>query len=264
MPGSYAVELQNVTVVRDGATLLHDLSWAVSMGQKWAVIGPNGAGKTTLLRLLATEIHPTSGSARVLGEALGKVDVFTLRPRIGVSSRRLAERLPRQEIVRDVVVTGLQAVVGRWRESYDDAALERANDLLDQLGIGALANRRFASLSDGERQRVAVARALMPRPDLLLLDEPAAGLDLGAREDLVARVGAFSKEQHAAVVLVTHHLEEIPANFDHVLLLRSGSVISSGEIGATLTSKNLTACFSVPLLVNEDEGRWTARRATAR
>jgi iron complex transport system ATP-binding protein len=256
-----ALHLEDVSVVRDRARLLESVSWSVGRGERWAVLGPNGAGKTTLLRLASTELFPTSGSARVLGEQLGRVDVFTLRPRIGVTGRSLTERLPRRELARDVVVTAVHAVVGRWHERYDAAQLDRAGDLLEQLGIGALAERRFGTLSDGERQRVQIARALMTEPELLLLDEPAAGLDLGAREELVQRLGDITRRQEYAAVLVTHHVEEIPESFDHLLMLRKGGVVAAGPIGETLTDANLSACYGLPLSVRHEDGRWAARFA---
>ncbi|MCW2724335.1 MAG: iron transporter ATP-binding protein [Frankiales bacterium] len=256
---SEALHLEDVTVVRDRARLLESVNWAVGRGERWAVLGANGAGKTTLLRVVSTDLFPTSGSARVLGEQLGRVDVFALRPRIGVTGRSLTERLPRRELARDVVVTAVHAVVGRWHERYDAAQLDRAGDLLDQLGIGALAERRFGTLSDGERQRVQIARAMMTDPELLLLDEPAAGLDLGAREELVQRLGDIARREDYTAVLVTHHVEEIPESFDHILLLRQGAVVAAGPIGETLTSANLSACYGLPLTVRHEDGRWAAR-----
>ena len=249
-----------VSVVRDGATLLDAVDWVVVDEERWVVLGPNGAGKTTLLQVAAASLHPTRGTAHVLGERLGAVDVFELRPRIGLSSAALADRLPPGERVRDVVVTASYSVVGRWREAYDDPDHARARDLLGALGVGHLAERRFGTLSEGERKRVQIARALMADPELMLLDEPAAGLDLGGREELVRRLGRLAVEPAApALVLVTHHVEEIPAGFTHVLLLRAGRVVAAGPLEATLTADTLGECFGLPLALDRHGPRWSAR-----
>ena len=227
--------------------------------EKWVILGPNGAGKTTLLQIAATLMHPTVGTAEVLGEQLGAVDVFELRPRIGLASASMAERIPPRERAVDVVMTAAYAVVGRWRESYDGGDNGRALELLGQLGAGHLAERTYGTLSEGERKRVQIARALMTDPELLLLDEPAAGLDLGGREDLVRRLGALASDDFAPVtVLVTHHVEEIPPSFTHALLLRDGCIQAAGPIEATLTAESLSATFSLPLVLERRAGRWTA------
>jgi iron complex transport system ATP-binding protein len=259
---SDVLEFAGVCVVRDGNTLLDDITWEVEEGQRWVVLGPNGAGKTTLLQLAAGRIHPTTGVAGILGEVLGAVDVFELRPRIGLSSAAMAERLPADELVRDVVVTASYGIVGRWRESYDALDHARAADLLKALGVAHLSERTFGTLSEGERKRVQIARALMTDPELMLLDEPAAGLDLGGREDLVTRLGALAADVEApALVLVTHHVEEIPPFFTDVLLMREGRVIAAGPVETMLTEANLSQTFGLPLVLEHHGQRWSARAA---
>ena len=247
--------------VRRGQTdLLVDVDWEVEEGQRWVVLGPNGAGKTTLLQLAAGRMHPTSGVAGVLGEVLGAVDVFELRPRIGLSSSALAAAIPPQESVRDVVVTASWGVTGRWREEYHELDHGRADELLQALGASHLADRTFGTLSEGERKRVQIARALMTDPELMLLDEPAAGLDLGAREDLVARLGAIAADLAApALVMVTHHVEEIPPHFTDILLVREGRVVAQGPIEITLTAENLSRTFGLDLVLEKHGERWSAR-----
>jgi iron complex transport system ATP-binding protein len=254
------VDLAGVSIVRGGATLLDDVSWTVDESDRWVVLGPNGAGKTTLLQVLAAQIHPTTGVAGLLDEVLGTVDVFELRPRIGLTSAALAERIPRAERVHDVVVSASYAVVGRWRESYDALDHDRADELLASLRIGGLADRTFGTLSEGERKRVQIARALMTDPELLLLDEPAAGLDLSGRESLVSTLSALATDPYApASVLVTHHVEEIPTGVTHVLMLKQGRVTASGPVAETLTAANLGATFDLDLELTEQDGRWSAR-----
>ena len=191
---------------------------------------------------------------------LGTVDVFELRPRIGITSAALAERIPRSERVHDVVVSALYAVIGRWREDYDELDHERADELFAQLGIGGLADRTFGTLSEGERKRVQIARALMTDPELLLLDEPAAGLDLSGREALVRTLSELAQDPYApASVLVTHHVEEIPVGITHALLLRDGRLVADGPLDETLTAANLSSTFGLALALTQTDGRWAAR-----
>ncbi|WP_040161591.1 ABC transporter ATP-binding protein [Nigerium massiliense] len=256
-------ELAGVSVVRGGATLLDDIDWRVNEGDRWVIIGPNGAGKTTLLQLLSASLHPTRGFVQLLGEYLGAVDVFELRPRIGVASAALADRIPRGEAVGNVVVSAAYAVVGRWNERYDAMDLARAGQLMKQLDIAHLSKRTFGTLSEGERKRVQIARALMTDPELLLMDEPAAGLDLAGRERLVATLGGIAADEEApAMVLVTHHLEEIPAGMTHALLLKDGRIVSAGDIADVLTAEKLSETFDLPLELTESDGRWSARALT--
>ncbi|MGW0227068.1 ABC transporter ATP-binding protein [Actinopolymorpha singaporensis] len=254
------LELTDVTITRNGTKLLDAVTWSVEDTDRWVVLGPNGAGKTTLLQIASARMHPTSGTATILGETLGRVDVFELRPRIGLTSAAIADRIPRHERVDDVVVSASYAVLGRWREAYDDVDHERARQLLAWLGVGEYADRTFGTLSEGERKRVQIARALMTDPELLLMDEPAAGLDLGGREALVRTLDEIASDDFApATVLVTHHVEEIPPSFTHVLLLRGGTVVAAGPIRETLTSAALSETFGLPLKVVRSEARWTAR-----
>ena len=257
------LELVDVTVRRGDSVLLDRVSWTVEEDERWVVLGPNGAGKTTLLQIASAQLFPTQGSVDVLEERLGSVDVFELRPRIGLTSAALAERIPRHETVHDVVVSAAYGVLGRWREVYDELDHDRATSLLRELGAKHLAPRTFGTLSEGERKRVQIARALMSDPELLLLDEPAAGLDLGGREDLVSTLSVLAYDPESpATVLVSHHVEEIPPGFTHALLLRKGSVVSAGLLDQTLTEQNLSATFGMPLTVVHSEGRWAARRRT--
>jgi iron complex transport system ATP-binding protein len=255
------IELADVTVKRGASILLDNVNWRVDDDERWVVLGPNGAGKTTLLQVVSTHVFPSDGMVAVLGDLVGTVDVFELRPRIGLTSATLADRIPRGERVGDVVVTASYAVVGRWREEYDDLDHERAEELLGELGVLQLRDRTFGTLSEGERKRVQIARALMTDPELLLLDEPAAGLDLGGREDLVSTLSVLAHDPMSpAIVLVSHHVEEIPPGFTHVLLMREGSVVASGPIDGTLTEESLSATFALALELEARDGRFAARR----
>ncbi|MDQ6686719.1 MAG: ABC transporter ATP-binding protein [Actinomycetota bacterium] len=259
------LELADVSVRRDTATLLERVDWTVEEDERWVVLGPNGAGKTTLVQVCSAQIHPSSGLVAILGDVLGTVDVFELRPRIGCTSAAVAERIPREERVADVVVSASYGVVGRWRERYDDLDHDRAAGLLVQLGVGRLAERTFGTLSEGERKRVQIARALMADPELLILDEPAAGLDLGGREDLVSTLSVLADDELApATVLVSHHVEEVPPGFTHALLLREGRVVAQGPLEEVLTAPTLSETFGLTLQLSLEEGRYAARRAVSR
>ena len=257
------LRLSGLRMERGGTTLLDGIDWTVRPGEKWAVLGPNGAGKTTLLQVAAARMFPTSGTVDLLDERLGEVDVFELRPRIGLASAALAEKVPATELVLDVVLTAGYAVFGRADEAYDPADEARARGLLAQLGCRPLLDRPFGVLSEGERKRVLIARALMTDPELLLLDEPAAGLDLGAREALLRRLARITTDPDGpALVLVSHHVEEIPSGITHVLLLRAGGVVAAGPIAEVLTRGALSACFGLPLAVEKlPAGRYAARIA---
>ncbi|HET7350732.1 MAG TPA: ABC transporter ATP-binding protein [Marmoricola sp.] len=259
------LELADVTVKRGQATLLDGVDWMVEEDERWVILGPNGAGKTTLMQLCSAQIHPTGGVVGILGEVLGTVDVFELRPRIGWTSAAVADRIPRHELVRDVVVSASYGVVGRWRERYDQLDHGRAEDLLVEVGAKALMDRTFGTLSEGERKRVQIARALMADPELLLLDEPAAGLDLGGREDLVATLSVLAMDEYSpATILVSHHVEEIPPGFTHALMLREGRVTAAGPLPEVMTEEVLSETFGMRLMLHEEDGRYAARRRAGR
>lgn len=253
-------ELAGVTIRRGTAVLLDAIDLTIGEDERWVVIGPNGAGKTTLIQVLAAQLHPTDGVVGLLGDVVGTVDVFELRPRIGLASSALAERVPRGERVLDVVLSAAYAVLGRWREEYEPMDVARAMSLLKSLRIDHLVDRTFGTLSEGERKRAQIARALMTDPELLLLDEPAGGLDLAGREALVETLSDICLDADSpATVLVTHHVEEIPQGITHCLLLAEARVVAAGPIGSTLTHENLSRTFDMSLEVAQRDGRWTAR-----
>lgn len=259
------LSLDDVTVRRGGRNIVDHVTWEVNEGERWVVLGRNGAGKTTILQLASARMHPTSGRVEILEDQLGRVDVFELRPRIGFASAALAQQVPGDEKAVDVVLTASYGVTGRWREVYEELDAERAMALLTAFGVGELAERTYGTLSEGERKRVQIARALMTDPELLLLDEPAAGLDLGGREELVGALAELAADEASPVtVLVTHHVEEIPPHFTHVLLLRDGGVLAAGPIAETLTAENLSSAFGLPLEVDRHGDRWSARGRAVR
>lgn len=256
------IKLTDVSVVRSGKHLLHSVDWTVNEGERWVIIGANGAGKTTLMQILGAMMHPTSGTAMILEETLGRVDVFELRTRIGHSSASIADHVPKNERVEDVVLSAAYAIMGRWRETYDAQDHQRADEIMSELRITHLRDRTFGTLSEGERKRTLIARALMTDPELLLLDEPAAGLDLGGREDLISSLNVLAESQEAPVlVLVSHHVEEIPQGFTHVMMLRAGTVVAAGKISETLNVANLQRTFGMRLDLTVADGRYSARRA---
>jgi len=259
------IDFRDVTLRRGARTLVGPVNWQVELDERWVVIGPNGAGKTSLLRIAAAMEYPSTGTAAVLGERLGRVDMSELRQRVGLSSSALSQRIPDGEVVRDLVVSAGHAVLGRWRERYEDVDYERAIDTLESLGAEHLADRTYGTLSEGERKRVLIARSLMTDPELLLLDEPAAGLDLGGREELVARLTDLAADPDSpALVLVTPHVEEIPPGFSHCLILTEGRTVATGLLRDTLTAENLSAAFGQSIAVDTIDGRYFARRARSR
>lgn len=254
------LQFDDVSVVRGGTVILDSLNWHVEDSDRWVILGPNGAGKTTILQLASALIHPSSGMATILDETLGDVDVFDLRTRIGFASSVMARKLPGREKVLNVVLTASYSVTGRWNEEYDDVDVRRATRVLAEWKLDHLAQRRFGDLSDGEQKRVQIARAVMTDPELMLLDEPAASLDLGSREELLRLLSGYAEAKGApGIVMVTHHVEEIPAGFTHALLLRKGVVVAAGKLGDVLTAENLAETFGIPLELEHKEGRYSAR-----
>ena len=253
------LHLKNVSVVREGKTILGPLDWAVNENERWVILGPNGAGKSTLFSLCSSQIYPTSGSVEILGARLGAVDVFELRPRIGFMGSTLLNLFPEDEKVIDIVLTAAYAMLGRWNENYELWDESRAQGLLTTLGVRELANRKFFTLSEGEKKRTLIARALMADPEILLLDEPASGLDLGGREDLLTRFDLLAKDTNApATLMITHHIEEIPAGSTHALLLKSGAIVATGEIATVITSENLSSAYDMSISVTMQNNRYSA------
>ena len=253
------LQVENVTVVRDGKTILGTIDWQVNENERWVILGPNGAGKSTLFALCSSQIHPTSGTVHILGSRLGAVDVFELRPRIGFMGSTLVTQFPEDERVLDVVLTAAYAMLGRWQEAYELWDESRAQALLTTLGVRELAQRKFFTLSEGEKKRTLIARALMADPEILLLDEPASGLDLGGREDLLRRFDVLAADPYSpATLMITHHIEEIPSGSTHAMLLKSGKVVASGPIAQVVTSDNLTLAYDMPIQVAANNNRYSA------
>lgn len=247
----------------DGTTALAGLDWAVAQGERWVVLGPNGCGKTTIIQLASGYLHPTSGTVEVLGERLGRVDVRRLRTRIGLASAALGKQLRPAVTALEVVMAGRHAALETWWHEYTQPDRDKAARLLGSAGFGHVAERPFGVLSEGERQQVQLARTLMNEPELVLLDEPAAGLDMGARELLVRRLGELAGDPSVpAVVFVTHHVEEVPEQFTHALLLRAGRVVKAGRLDESLTSESLSEAFAMALELRRLDGRYTCRAVT--
>jgi len=260
MASSTVLELIDVSVRRGEKLILGPINFHINAGERWVILGPNGAGKSTLLQILATKFFPTTGNVKILDKSMGRVDLFELRTRIGLCGSIVAEDIPVDEKVRDVVLTAAYAILGRWNESYDLWDESRAISLLTTFGVRELGDRLYGTLSEGERKRVQIARALMTDPELLLLDEPAGGLDVGGREDLLTRFANFSKDPTApATVLVTHHIEEIPIGTTHALLLKAGQIAVSGPVEQVITSEHVSAVFNTSIEVNQESGRFWAR-----
>lgn len=254
-----AAELMHVDVVRSGSKLLDDISWTIEAHERWVLFGPNGCGKTTLLQVVSSYLFPTRGNVTVLGVTLGESDVRELRKRIGYVGPTPAHLVREGYDCLEIVVTGKHAsfVDTRWH-TYEESDFARAIDLLESLGAGAFAHRTFDTMSEGEKKRILIARALMAEPELLLLDEPNAGLDLGARERLVRSLDGLGRDAGIPMVLVTHHVDDIPASFTHIIMLNDGKVVASGEIQETLTSAAVSGTFGMALDVSFEAGRFRA------
>ncbi|RAV32550.1 iron ABC transporter ATP-binding protein [Corynebacterium heidelbergense] len=260
-PEDLVIDMRGVSVVRGGREILQPLDWQVELDERWVIIGPNGAGKTTLMRLAGAQMFPTTGTVTLVGERLGGVEVREVRTAIGMSSSALAQRIPGEEKVADLVISAGYDVLGRWREEYEQEDYDRAIEILESVGAYHLADQTWATLSEGERKRTLIARALMNDPELLLLDEPGAGLDLGGREDLIELLSDLALDPDSpATVMITHHVEEIPPGFTHGLLLDEGQVVAQGVLEDIMTPPNLTAAFHQPIDVTHTDGRWFARR----
>jgi len=256
---SEVAAFQSVGFVRDQRPILEDISWTVYSRERWVIVGPNGAGKTTILSMLASLTYPSSGTVTVLGETLGKTNVFELRPRVGYASSDMTSRVPYNETVLDTVLTAAYGVTGRWREEYEDIDTRRALRVLSEWHLDGLADNTMRTLSDGEKKRVQIARAVMTDPELLLLDEPAGSLDVGAREDVIEMLDHFASDPGSpAMVMVTHHVEEIPSGFTHLMVISGGRAIAQGPIGDTLTGDVLSEAFGRPLSITHNNGRYQA------
>lgn len=257
------VKYEKVSLWRGETSILKDINWSISLGQHWVILGPNGAGKTTLVDMLAGRIYPSSGSVQVLDETLGKIEVAEIRQRVGYSSPALATQIPCEEKVSRVVLSAVWGLTTSGRETYEDVDVKRADSLMEMFEVSQLRDREFGTLSQGEKQRVMVARALMIDPEMLVLDEPAAALDLGGRELLLGGLAELAGDPKSpAMVMVTHHLEEIPPGFTHALALKDGKVFASGSIERVLTSEVLSKMYGLDLNVSQSRGRFTARMNT--
>jgi iron complex transport system ATP-binding protein len=257
---SAVVEVRGLVVRRGGRTILGPLDWTVRDGERWVVLGPNGSGKTTLLSVVGLQLWPTAGSVDILGARYGRVDSREVRRRIGSAGSAVEAALRADLTPLTIVMTARHAATEPWWHVYTDEDRDRAMDLLVGLGLAGVADHRYSTLSEGERRRTSIARALMPDPDLLLLDEPAASLDLGAREVLIGDVARLAADERpVAIILVTHHVEEIPGGFTHGLVLSRGRAVASGPLDMVISNENLSLAFELPIIVERRDGRVWAR-----
>lgn len=256
---SSVLQFDSVSYIRDSRPILDEVDWVVREDERWVILGPNGAGKTTLLRIATGHEYPTRGTVHILDKQLGRVDVFDLRTRIGFASSAQARRIPPNETVLNTVLTAAYGVEGRWREDYDDLDLRQARRVLDEWDLLEFEHRTFGTLSDGERKRVLIARAVMTDPELLLMDEPTASLDLGAREHLLHMLSGFAQSPTSpAMIMVTHHVEEIPPGFTHLAMMCDGRITAAGPLDATLTEENLERTYGLPFTLTRQNGRYAA------
>ena len=256
------IELAEVTVSRGGQTILGPMDWTVHAGERWAIVGPNGSGKTTLLQVVSLYLWPTAGTVDVLGGRFGRIDAREHRRRIGYAGSALEAEMDETLTPTQLVLSARHAALAPWWHVYDDADRTRAAALVERLGIAHVADHPFRTLSTGERRRVSIARALLPDPDLLLLDEPAAGLDLGARETLIRDLTTLAADERPeSMVLVSHHVEEIPPGFGHALVLADGQAVAAGPIEEVMNGDVLGRAYGLPIAVEHRDGRFWARRA---
>ncbi len=256
---STVLRFSGVSFVRNGRSILQNIDWEVDSAERWVILGPNGAGKSTLMQLATANDYPTRGSVEVLEQKLGTFDIWEMRNRLGFVSSATARRMPGDEVVRDVVMTAAYGVEGRWNEEYDDFDGKQADRILAEWDLSTLADQPFGTLSDGERKRAMIARAVMTDPEILLLDEPSASLDLGARERLLQLLSGYASSPYSpGMIMVTHHVEEVPPGFTHVLMIRDGQIVSAGPIAETLTAANLEAVFGMPFRLSAEGGRYSA------
>ncbi len=252
--------MEGVGVTIDGTTVLAGVDLTVEPGQHWAVLGPNGGGKSTLLRVAGLRLHPSCGSLRVFGHTLGRIDIRPLRARIGIASAELVDQLRGSLTAEEIVRCGRFGALEPWWHRYERADTDRAESLLKRLGLDGYGPRVFSTLSSGERQRVLLARTLMPHPGLILLDEPTAGLDFGGREELVGAMRSVAADPEAPpTLLVTHRVEDLPETTTHLVAVARGSVLAAGPIDEVLDSTLMSELFGLPVDLRRLDGRWAAR-----
>jgi iron complex transport system ATP-binding protein len=251
--------LHGVGLTRDGRDILRDITWDVEDGERWVVLGPNGSGKTSLVRIASFQTHPSSGEVEVLGHRLGRVNIWTLRNRIGLASSALADQLRPELTAIDVVKMAKHGALEPWWHKYSDEDRELAIGCLDRMGVATYAERAFGTLSSGERQRVLLARSLWGDPGVIILDEPTVGLDLGGREGFVRSLAELAADPATPpMIYVTHHVEEIPPGFTSLLALREGRIAAKGRLVDELNAELLTSLFGLPFHLRHERGRWSA------